>query len=193
MQALKILCFTMDVRVHCFPLWQQNQQMQALKTSYSFNTVVRIQFLPRQELHEKKIFLIPKIVPTIFQLRMYSWSYLSFGTSSGTTPSTAARIQVQNVGPRFHPPWQSDRSPSPPASYWCKRSVVTAFFLWLGQLSWHPISTHLETARLSPLWILIIHLYIKNTLTRCGLTFLTSLNVAIKCLHSNTDRWMTAW
>lgn len=51
------------VRVHCFPLQQQNQQMQALKASYSFNIAIRIQFPPKQELLEKKIFLIPKTVP----------------------------------------------------------------------------------------------------------------------------------
>jgi len=53
----------MVVRVHCFPLQQQKQQMQALKTSYSFKIVVRIQFPPKQQLFEKKIFLIPKTVP----------------------------------------------------------------------------------------------------------------------------------
>jgi hypothetical protein len=60
----------MEVRFHCFPLQQQNQQMQARKTSYSFNMVIRIQFLPKQELHEKKIFLILTTVLMIFQLTM---------------------------------------------------------------------------------------------------------------------------
>jgi hypothetical protein len=58
-------CFTMEVRVHCFPPQQQNQQIQALKTSYSFNMVVWIQFPPRQEPHEKKIFSHPK--------KLYPW------------------------------------------------------------------------------------------------------------------------
>jgi hypothetical protein len=55
----------MVVRVQCFLLQQQNQQMQALKTSYSLNIAVKIQFPHKQELVEKKILLIPKTVPMI--------------------------------------------------------------------------------------------------------------------------------
>lgn len=64
---------------------------------------------------------------------------------------------------------------------------MTNFLLWLCQLSWHPISTHLETARLSPLWIRVIT---GNALTWCGLTFVTLHNVDSKRLYSNNGTWM---
>jgi hypothetical protein len=147
----------MVVRVHCFPLQQQNQQMQALKTSYSFNIVVRIQFPPKQELLEKKIFLIPKTVPMISSWQSTPEVIHPLGHHVAPLHQLPLGFRFKMMDPGLIPMTICDRQPSPPASYWCKRSVVNNFFLRLCQLSWQPISTHLETAWLSSLWIRVTH------------------------------------